>query len=144
MIPAVEGTTETDVNAEKKHIVGPKLIAYLKWLFYIAAFKDSFEELRGARHSQFYVNWVLVGRSLCQQGGNIPQEADGSAGYLVYNVPTSTSLADIILTVNRRRSAQLVLSWTIPRNKTRALILDQRLRLTTMVLVATAVQLINE
>ena len=38
--------------AKEKHIVSPKLIAYLKWLFYTTPFKDPFAEQQGGR--QFY------------------------------------------------------------------------------------------
>ena len=58
-ISAIDGCTdEDDVNAEEKCIVSPKLIAYLKWLIYTAAFKVPFAEQQGAIHRQFYLDSV--------------------------------------------------------------------------------------
>ena len=46
------------MKAEEKQIVSPKLIAYVKWLIYIAPFKHPFVLQQGAIHRQFYLDWV--------------------------------------------------------------------------------------
>ena len=53
-----------DPREREKFVVGPELIAYLKWLIYSAAFKDPYSGERGAVHAQYYANWVseIVGK----------------------------------------------------------------------------------
>ena len=68
-------------------MINLELVAHLKWLIYTIAFKAPFAVPRGAIHTQLYLNWVpdslAVGgyAGLCQQGGNILQEADGAAAW---------------------------------------------------------------
>ena len=57
-IPAISRVDADDANATEKHLVRPELMAYLKWLIYTAPFKDPFAQPRGARHTEFYVDWV--------------------------------------------------------------------------------------
>lgn len=54
-IPKINPADETE---RARFLIGPELIAYLKWLIYTAAFKDPNAGDRGAIHSRFYVDWV--------------------------------------------------------------------------------------
>ena len=38
--------------------MSPKLMAYLKWLIYTAAFKEPLADARGTTHMQFYLKWT--------------------------------------------------------------------------------------
>jgi len=58
--PAISGVQANDANATEKHLVSPKLMAYLKWPIYIALFKDPFAQPRGAHHTQFYFDWICT------------------------------------------------------------------------------------
>ena len=111
MIPAVHGNSEADVNAQEKHIVSPGLIGHLKcqWLIYTAAFKDPFAELQGAIHTQFYISWV---DTFSSKEEIFSQRLMEQLDIWYTRFPPgrkrgSTSRADNISTVDRRRSAQL-------------------------------------
>jgi hypothetical protein len=47
-----------DATERERFIIGPELIAYLKWLIYVAAFKDASEGERGLINIKFFTDWV--------------------------------------------------------------------------------------
>jgi hypothetical protein len=47
-----------DATEREKFIIGPELIAYLKWLIYTAAFKDPSAGERGVPNIKFFTDWV--------------------------------------------------------------------------------------
>ena len=47
-----------DATEREKMIIGPELIAYLKWLIYTAAFKDPSAGERGVPNIKFFTDWV--------------------------------------------------------------------------------------